>query len=416
MLSQDQWGAVKTMFERGLSKKAIARQLALSVRTVRRYLREGRQPYQRTCPVQEVLEEKHGQYLRLRGPKVDWSAQILFQELVGREYSGSYESVKRWVRPLRERQHRLEAATVRFETGPGLQAQVDWGSTAVEIDGQFVRVHLFVMTLGFSRRIFARAYPSERLPALLDGHERAFQHFEGRPEQVLYDNPRTIVLRRDLEGRHVEWNPIFRDFADYYGFSPRLCRPYRPRTKGKVESGVKYVKRNALKGRSFRSWDELNDWLLEWCLTIADRRVHGTTHEIPAERFRQEALFSVAEVVPYRLERNPVRCVANDSLVALETNRYSVPWQIVGESVEVAVIQNEVRIFHQGQLVASHALCTGRHQVIRKPEHYQGLFRSKAEPSLIGQALPDSLWGLSIPEVEVRDLEVYEAVAAGGAQ
>lgn len=416
MLSQDQWGAVKTMFERGLSKKAIARQLGIHVRTVRRYLREGRQPYQRSRPVWEALEEKHGDYLRLRGPAVDWSAQILYQELLARDYSGSYELIKRWVRPLRERQRRLEAATVRFETGPGVQAQVDWGSTMVEIASEFIRVHLFVMTLGYSRRIFARAYPSERLPALLDGHERAFLHFGGRTEEILYDNPRTIVLRRDAEGRHIEWNPVFRDFADYYGFFPRLCRPYRARTKGKVESGVKYVKGNALKGRAFGSWEELNDWLLEWCLTIADRRVHGTTHEIPAERSRHEALSSVAEVVPYRLERNPVRSVAHDSLVALETNRYSVPWQLVGESVEIAVIQHEVRIFHQGQLVATHALCTGRHQVIRNPEHYRGLFRTAAEPGVTGQPLPDSLWGLSIPEVEVRDLEVYEAVAAGGAR
>lgn len=414
MLSRDQWGAIKSMCQRGLSKKVIARQLGINVRTVRRYLRQGHKAYQRARPVWAVLEEKHGEYLRQRGPAVDWSAQVLFQELVGRDYSGSYELVKRWVRPLREKQHRLEAATVRFETAPGVQSQVDWGSTVVEIASQLVRVHVFVMALGYSRRIFARAYASERLPALLDGHERAFAHFGGRTEEILYDNPKTIVLRRDAEGRHVEWNPVFRDFADYYGFFPRLCRPYRARTKGKVESGVKYVKRNALKGRAFRSWEDLNDSLVGWCLTIADKRVHGTTHEIPAERFHREALFSVTGVAAYRLERNPVRSVANDSLVALETNRYSVPWQLVGESVEVAVVEHEVRIFHQGQLVASHPLCTGRHQVIRNPEHYRGLFRATAASPVTGQRLSASLWDLAVPEVEVRDLGVYEAIATGG--
>jgi transposase len=415
MLSHDQWGAVKSMSQRGFGRKAIARQLGINVRTVRRYLLEGRKPYRRNRPVWNELEEEHGEYLRQRGPFVDWSAQILYQELLGREYAGSYEVLKRWVRPLRERQRRLEAATIRFETGPGVQAQVDWGSTMVEIASELVRVHLFVMTLGYSRRIFARAYPGERLPALLDGHERAFAHFEGRTEEILYDNPRTIVLKRDVEGRHIQWNPVFKDFADTYGFFPRLCRPYRARTKGKVESGVKYVKRNALKGRSFRSWEDLNDWLFTWCLSIADRRVHGTTHEIPAERFRGETLFPVTGVAPYRLERNPVRSVANDSLVSLDTNRYSVPWQLVGERVEVAVIQHELRIFHQGEVVATHALCTGRHRVIRNPEHYRGLLRD-AEPVAAGQRLSDSLWGLAIPEVEVRDLEVYEALVAGGAR
>jgi transposase len=416
MLSHEQWSAIRAMSERGLSRKSIARQLGINVRTVRRYLRQGRKQYQRGRPLWDALEREHGEYLLQRGPLVDWSAQVLYQELVGRDYSGSYEMVKRWVRPLREKQSRLEAATVRFETAPGIQAQVDWGSTAMEIDSQLVRVHLFVMTLGYSRRIFARAYRNERLPALLDGHERAFAHLGGRTQEILYDNPRTIVKRRDVEGRHIEWNPSFRDFADYYGFSPRLCRPYRARTKGKVESGVKYVKHNALKGRSFRSFEELNDYLLEWCLTIADQRVHGTTHEIPAERFRHEALFSVAGVTPYRLERIPIRSVASDSLVALETNRYSVPWQIVGESVEVAVVQHEVRTFHRGQLVAAHPLCVGRHQVVRNPEHYRGLFRTTAKQSATGQRLPDSLWDLSIPEVEVRDLEVYEALVAGGAR
>src|SRR5262245_7746047 len=247
MLSQDQWSAIRAMAERGLGKKAIARALCLDPKTVRRYLRDGgRVPYHRSCPAREALEQDHGAYLRQRAPQVDWCAVVLWQEIRTRGYTGSYELVKRWVRPLREDERRLEAATVRFETGPGRQSQVDWGSTRLVVGGESIRAHLFLMTLGYSRRIFARAYPNEQLAALLDAHERAFAHFGGRTEELLYDNPRTIVTRRDIEGRHVEWNATFRDFADYYGFTPRLCRPYRERPKGKVESGVKYVKRNAL--------------------------------------------------------------------------------------------------------------------------------------------------------------------------
>jgi hypothetical protein len=328
---------------------------------------------------------------------------------------GTYELVKRWIRPLREEQKRLEAATVRFETGPGRQSQVDWGSTRLMVDGEVVRAHLFLMTLGYSRRTFARAYANEQLSALLDAHERAFGHFGGRTEEILYDNPRTIVVRRDAEGRHVEWNPTFRDFADYYGFRARLCRPYRAQTKGKVESGVKYVKRNALVGRSFSSWEALNEWLLEWSMTIADRRIHGTTHERPADRFEHEALITVAELAPYRIERYPTRSVANDCLVALDTNRYSVPWRLVGESVQVSVVEYEVRIHHRGELVAQHQLSSGRHQVVRDPRHFVGLFRRvedrDARPALLG-----TLWNVSLPEVEVRDLAVYEALAAGGAR
>jgi transposase len=340
---------------------------------------------------------------------------VLWQEIRARGYTGSYELVKRWVRPLREEERRLEAATVRFETGPGRQSQVDWGSTRLVVGGETIRAHLFLMTLGFSRRIFVRAYPNEQLAALLDAHERAFAHFGGRTEELLYDNPRTIVTRRDSEGRHVDWNTVFRDFADYYGFTPRLCRPYRARTKGKVESGVKYVKRNALIGRSFRSWDELNVWLLEWAMTIADQRVHGTTHERPSERFAREALIGVSKLAPYRIERYPTRTVANDCLVSLDTNRYSVPWRLVGESVQVSVVQHQVRIHHRGVLVAEHPLAAGRFQVVRDRQHFVGLFRRdrdiKPQPAVSGV-----LWDVSLPEVEVRDLAVYEAVAVGGAR
>lgn len=414
MLSQDQWGAIRVLRERGVGTRAIARQLGVDPKTVRRYLRQGgRARYRRRAPVREALERDHGEFLRRRVSEVNYCAQVLYQELQQLGYRGSYPIVRRWVRPLRERQRRIEEATVRFETGPGRQAQVDWGSTRLAVAGQKIRVHLFVLTLGFSRRLYARAYPNERLAAFLDGHERAFAHFSGCTEEILYDNARTVVLKRDREGREIGWNPAFRDFADYYGIRPRLCRPYRARTKGKVESGVKYVKRNALVGRSFRSWDHLNDHLLDWTLTVADRRVHGTTHNRPAERFRRETLRGVAGMAPYRIERHPVRMVARDCLVNLDTNRYSVPWRFVGESVEVSVVQHEVRISHRGELVAAHPLCTGRHQVLRNREHFHGLFRAERNDRPPAPAT-GLLWPAALPEVEVRDLAVYEAVAAAG--
>lgn len=416
MLSDEQWGAVRSLAGRGMKTKAIARQLGLDPKTVRKYLRRGgREPYRRRCPAQEALEREHGTYLEDRVAAVNWCAQVLLQELQARGYTGSYDAIKRWVAPRREAQRCLEEATVRFETGPGRQAQVDWGSTAVELGGAPVRVHLFVMTLGFSRRLFVRAYDNERLAALVDGHERAFAHFGGRTEEILYDNPRTIVERRDRAGKHIEWNPYFRDFADYTGFRPRLCRPYRARTKGKVESGVKYVKRNALLGRSFASLEALNDWLLEWALTIADCRVHGTTHEIPAERFAREALTAWTGVAPFRIERSPQRWVSRDCLVNFETNRYSVPWRLVGQAVEVAVIGHELHVSLAGTRIARHALCSGRYQVIRDPEHFAGLLRVTPEKSATPAPIL-RVGHLALPEVEVRDLEIYERVAEGGAR
>ncbi len=417
MLSQDQWSAIRTLRERGLGNRAIARLLGISVTTVRRYLRQGgRRRYRRRRPVSEQFEQ-YGDELRRRAAELNFCAQVLFQELRGRGFVGSYQSVKRWMRPLRQTQQRLEKATVRFETKPGRQAQVDWGSTKLWIAGELQRVHLFVKTLGFSRRLFARAYPNERLASLLDGHEQAFRYFGGITDDILYDNPRTIVLRRDRDGRHIQWHPVFKDFADYYGFAPRLCQPYRARTKGKVESGVKYVKHNALVGRSFASWDQLNDWLVTWATTIADQRIHGTTKERPAERFRQEVLRSLSGLAPYRIEREPFRTVSNDCLVALDTNRYSVPWRLVGERVEVLVVGQEVRIHHRGELVATHALWHGRHKLIRQPEHFRGLLRDDSQAAAPPE-MASSIHSPHLPaiaEVETRDLSIYEALSEGGA-
>ena len=224
--------------------------------------------------------------------------------------------MQRFLKPYRAQRKWSELATVRFETEPGEQAQVDYGQLQVWIGEQAETVHLFVFTLGYSRRLFTRGYRNERLATLLDGHERAFRYFGGVTLTCLYDNPRTLVLGRSEN--KVLWHPLFEDFARYYGFTPRACQPYRARTKGKVESGVKYVKRNALAGRRFRSWEELNGWLERWSAEVADLRIHGTTHERPIDRFAREQLTPLGTRPPYRYERVRLRRVANDALVAVE--------------------------------------------------------------------------------------------------
>jgi len=304
---------------------------------------------------------------------------------------------------------------VRFETEPGEQAQVDYGQLRVWIGEQPETVHLFVFTLGYSRRLFTRGYHNERLATLLDGHERALRHFSGVPLNCLYDNPRNLVLGRSES--KVLWHPVFEDFARYYGFTPRACQPYRARTKGKVESGVKYVKRNALAGRRFGSWEELNEWLERWSAEIADQRVHGTTHERPLDRFAREQLTPLGARPPYSYERVRLRHVANDALVAVGAARYSVPVEYVGMTVSVHESADHYEIFHQEQLIARHRKAA-RHSVVMEPAHYAGLLR-------VGRRVPQPVPPRFDPnfsrlgEVMVRDLSLYEAISqseGGGAQ
>jgi transposase len=146
---------------------------------------------------------------------------------------------------------------------------------------------VFVLRSASAARSYYQPCLNETLPEFLDAHERAFEHFGGHTVAHLYDRPRT-VCPGTAAGR-ILWNPTFRAFADYWGFEPRLCQSYRAQTKEKVESGVKYFRRNLLPGRAFADSADLRAQLGEWMTTIADVRIHGTTHTNSAATARTDA-------------------------------------------------------------------------------------------------------------------------------
>jgi transposase len=393
--------------ERGEGIKRIARELGVDRKTVKRWLRLGewqpRQPQRR-----ERQLDRFAEFIERRAPEVGFNGVVLYRELQTLGFTGGLMQVQRFVRPYRAQRKWSELATVRFETGPGEQAQVDYGQLWVWIGAQPEKVHLFVFTLGYSRRLSARAYRNERLTTLLDGHERAFRWFGGVTLNCLYDNPRNLVLGR--REHKVLWHPLFEDFARYYGYTPRACQPYRARTKGKVENGVKYVKRNALAGRRFTSWEDLNDWLERWSVEVADVRVHGTTHERPTDRFAHEQLTPLGTRPPYRYERVQKRRVANDALVTVGASRYSVPVAYVGQTVNVHEDIGHYEFFHHDQRIARHQKAV-RHSVVMEPAHYAGLLRSGHRQPVDTAPRFDPYFG-GLGEVMVRDLKLYEAVSA----
>ncbi len=225
MVGQDRWEEIHRRAGAGASIRAIARELDVDRKTVRRCLRQTEwKPYQRAARVDTLLAT-HAAYLRRRAADVGYSAQVLFQELRGRQYEGSYETVKRFVRPLREMQVDAAVTRTRFETPPGLQSQIDWGHARVWLGAQRQVRHIFVLTLGYSRRSVYVPCLTEALGDLLDAHEQAFTHFGGHTQEHLYDRPRTVCVPRGADG--VRWNTTFKAFADFWGFEPRLCRAYR---------------------------------------------------------------------------------------------------------------------------------------------------------------------------------------------
>jgi transposase len=409
LLGQGTVAAIREMRLRGKSKKAIARELDLDIKTVRKWSREEWSP-QRRQP-RGVALMLYEDVIAKRFAEVGYNAMVLYRELQDAGYEGSPRSVRRFVGRLREAA-RPEVATLRFETGPGEQAQVDWGMIGVWIGEVRIKVHLFVMVLGFSRRIFVRAYEHERLMNLLDGHQAAFEHFGGRTRALLYDNPRTIVLSKDEANGTVEWNRRFKDRMDFYGAEVKLCRYYRAQTKGKVESGVKYVKRNALVGRRFASYDEVNVWLEQWASTVADQRIHGTTHERPAERFEREERMKMIAVdarPPSRESRTISRRVSHDAFVEVETNRYPVPFAWCRAEVSVELTPTEVRIVHEAESI-----------VYERELEHQRVIRWSGEPRLLPrQAASDApaeaprfdpAWLARVGQVAARPLDAYAAL------
>lgn len=407
MVDRNKYGAIRELARLGTAKKEIARQLEVTVKTVRRALKKPQwEPYQRPKPATTVLSQ-FDEWAASRAEEVNFNAAILFRELKDKGYTGGYEMVKLLVRPLREEHQQRVDAVMRFETGPGKQGQVDWGSAQVWLGDQRVRIHFFAMVLGYSRRLFARAYLDERLPTLLAAHQEAFAWFGGRPCELLYDNPKTIVT--DHTASLLTLNTKFADFAGHFGFVPRLCRPHRPQTKGKIESGVKYIKGNFLPGRRFIDLDHLNRELEKWILEVADTRIHGTTGCRPAERFADERLIEVTAVPPYRLETVLTRKVARDCMITFGANRYSVPWRFAGQTVQIELWGDEIRILQGEEVIATHQKLAGTGRQRSNPAHYQGLFSDRLEKKKEEPPRFDPWW--KDEEVMIRGLDIYDRVA-----
>jgi hypothetical protein len=303
-------------------------------------------------------------------------------------------------------------ATIRFETPPGRQLQIDFGERRVAIGDESLKVYLFVATLGYSRRLYVRAFRNERQESWFAGVEGAFRHFGGITEEVLLDNDRGLVARHDRATREVEFNARLRAFAKHWGFRPHACAPYRARTKGKDERGVGYVKKNAIAGRHFDSWSALEAHLDGWVRDVADQRVHGTTGEVPIERFRRAeagALRSIAGIPPFEMARELVRKVQADCVIGIDGNAYSVPWRLIGESVRVVIAGDQLRISHAGREVAVHHRRTGRFARVVDPLHFDGVVGSGSKTPPSTAAAPEAVGADDL----LRPLLEYERAVGG---
>jgi transposase len=415
MRAPDEVSVMLRLHGLGWGYRRIAAELGCSRHTVQRYVQAGGWAgYVR--PRRPGKLAAYAAWLAERFRQHRGNADVVRQELAAEHgVRASLRTVERAVSHLRQELHAQAVATVRFETPPGQQLQIDFGELRVLVGGELCKVYLFVATLGYSRRIYVQAFRHERQSAWFDGMEGAFRHFGGVAEEVLLDNARALVLQHDAATREVVFNERLHAFSRYWRFRPRACAPYRARTKGKDERGVGYVKRNAIAGRRFESWPALEAHLLRWMREIADLRVHGTTGEAPLERFTRDearALRPRHDRPPFRQVRELTRRVQSDGCVDVDTNHYSVPWRLIGMTVTVLVADGHVRIVCAGTEVACHAQRHGRRERAIQPEHLVGIVGYGSSRGADNGRDPPAV---APPAAELlRPLLEYERVVGGG--
>jgi transposase len=286
---------ITVLHRHGMSIRALADITGCARNTIRKYLRSDGKPAIKERAKRSEKLDPFKLYLiqRIESAKPDWiPATSLLEEIQNQGYEGGITRLRQFLANYKPASAPAEPDN-RFETAPGKQMQVDW----VVFRRGKNRLSAFVATMGYSRASFVEYVSDEKIETLLACHEHAFEYFEGVPKQVLYDNMKTVVIERDGygEGNH-KLNPLFLDFAKHWGFVPKLCQPYRARTKGKVERFNRYLRRTfhvTLASRLKMSGIELdkdtaNVEVRRWLRETANVRIHATTREQPEKLLKAE--------------------------------------------------------------------------------------------------------------------------------
>jgi len=373
-----QWRQIQAWREEGLADAAIARRMGIDRETVSRW-RSAPAPGAITRSRLSKLDE-HREYVEKRlAAFPELSARVLLRELQVRGYDGGYERVKVLCRELRG--PRPLELTSRFETGPGEQAQADFleSKRYVEHEGRRRRLCAFIYVLGYSRWTYLEFTVSESQAMLFGALERAFRESGGVPAALVVDNLAAAVLRHGRD--EIVFNPAFLAFAEHWGFEPLAAAQGRGQTKGKVESGVKYVKKNCLAGQEPETLPEAQGHGRWWRDTVCNVRVHGTVHERPVDRLERERehlrpLAGSPFVYRPRLRRR----VYLDFTVRWNDNFYEVPMAYAGKLVHCQEVGDELSVVSDNREIARHRLLEGIGHTSPLPGHKEGLYRA-AYPS-----------------------------------
>jgi len=343
MYSREKKVLLREYLEQGWSKSELARKFGISRRTIYNWVTSGQlnkdldeirvrygprpQVKRKIDPFKGIIHSRLEEYPKL-------SSVRLLDEIRAAGYQGGYTQLVDYVREVRPKTE--PEPIVRFETPAGHQAQVDFAHFRLPWGVRWA----LVVVLSYSRLLWLRYFRRQDMRTLIEGLEQAFRYFGGVPTEALFDQMRSVVVadHRVEKGPLVE-NMEFLRFAHHWGFRPRVCRPYRAKTKGKVERPIRYVRENFFYGREFVSDDDLDAQLTRWLESVANARIHGTTGEIPLERFEREerAVLGPLALRPYnKVTRNQLSTNAVASfnhLVEVEKRPLTSYSRLVGGAV-----------------------------------------------------------------------------------
>lgn len=352
---------VQIQTAQGVPLAQVARRLGIDRKTARK-LRDA--PVEPTVAVRRRRSriDEHRSYIEHRLAEGAPAAQI------GRDLAQAgtlipYPTLRDFARKLRPPKA-TEAEEVRFETAPAKQAQCDWAEVGrIEIDGANLPLYLFVMLLGYSRKLFAHFTTAMDELVLQRMHVAAFTYFGGVPLEVLYDNMRTVTVGRDSEG-HPILQREFGDFAALYGFRVKCARPYRAKTKGKVERSILFIQTSFLPGRTFTDLENAQQQLFAWLSQIS-QRVHRTHGEVVDVRFAKEQPLLLALRPNLRIvERTETRIVCAEGTVAYRGNRYILPPGYRGQTVLVKDDGERLRVVAGKTALVEYPLAAGKGRVL----------------------------------------------------
>src|SRR6516225_10047042 len=357
----------------GLTIAQTARALGLHPRTVAKWLARARFEPRRSVKRHSMLDPFKGRITRLLDTH-PYSAQQIFQRLREEGYCGGATIVRDYVRHIRPTQLPVY---LKLHFAPAEAGQVDWGTfETVAVGNTRRRLSFFVMVLAFSRQMFVEFTVSQTMEHFLACHQHAFAAL-GVPSKIMVDNLKSAVLQR-LAGAAPVFNPRYLDFARHHGFAIEACNVARGNEKGRVESGVGYVKKNFLHGLELTDFSIIQAAAQVWLDTIANVRIHGETQQRPIDLLVQERPhLGALNPHPYDLAHTSTSIASSQFRITLDTNQYSVPSAYAHRRLTVKAWPDRVCIYFDNQLIARHTRRYGRHEDIEDPDHAKGLIAQR---------------------------------------